>query len=324
MDGTDNREDEALDPEKTPPPEAELADSEEIAEAAGAAPDGTTDSAAGAEKTETEEVPEHGEPMPKKKKAAVVRCTVAAALTLALLLLTNFGAFHLLFGGRELTGANMVPNRYLTFNMDTIIDYLAEDYKSGSNTVTGRYAIIPSNGEFIVVHLPERYLKDGDTIAVQTYNQLASGGDADKYFVVSGTVKAAPAEVIKKYDAWFNSNAIYMYQYGFIKSFDEKSIAYMVDVDSTGLFGDTACIAISCAAALLLAYAVFELVRILMGKYDGDGDITVEIFEDDSAGDADSDAGAAGTQDASGESGETMEADESNEFEQKPGDDHDA
>ena len=174
--------------------------------------------------------------MPKKKKLAAARCAVAAALTLALLLATNFGAFHLMFGGRGLTAANLVPNRYLTFNVDTIVDYLAEDYQSGGNTVTGRYALlITGDGQFVVVHLPQRYLDDGDTIAAETYNRLYNSQAADKYFAVSGTVKAAPKEVVGKYADWFNSNAVYMYQSGLIKDFDQKTITYMDKVSQNGV-----------------------------------------------------------------------------------------
>lgn len=227
------------------------------------------------------------EPVPKKKRNAVIRCTAAFVVAAALLLVTNFGAFHLLFGGRELTAANMAANRYLTFNVDTIVDYLAEDYAKDSDTVTGRYVLVPADGSLIVVHLPQRYLDSGDTIATQTYYQLFGGATADKYFVASGVVKAVPEDVASKYAEWFNKNAVYMYQYGFIKSFDESTVTYMVDVDSTGLFGDTVCIILSGAASLALIYAVWELVRILMDKYgDNDGEITVEIFEEEPAEEA--------------------------------------
>jgi hypothetical protein len=71
-----------------------------------------------------------------------------------------------------------------------------------------------------------------------------------------------------------------MYQYGFIKDLDQTTLTYMVDVDSTGIFGDTACTVITCFAGALFIYAILELIFILKGRYNDD--ITVEIFEDDS------------------------------------------
>ena len=72
-----------------------------------------------------------------------------------------------------------------------------------------------------------------------------------------------------------------------VSDFDESTVTYMVDVDSTGLFGDTVCIILSGAAGLAVIYAVWELVRILMDKYgDNDGEITVEIFEEEPAEEA--------------------------------------
>ncbi|MEA4947924.1 MAG: DUF6709 family protein [Oscillospiraceae bacterium] len=325
MEDSEKREDGTAVPQEETAADADLTDgAENSMQNDGDQPAAVSDEMeAGAEESGQ---PGPARPMPKKKKLAAARCAVAAALTLALLLATNFGAFHLMFGGRGLTAANLVPNRYLTFNVDTIVDYLAEDYQSGGNTVTGRYALlITGDGQFVVVHLPQRYLDDGDTIAAETYNRLYNSQAADKYFAVSGTVKAAPKEVVGKYADWFNSNAVYMYQSGLIKDFDQKTITYMVDVDSTGLFGDTACILISCAAGLLLCYAVFELIRILRGKYDGDPDITVEVFEEP----AEETPGADEPADAEKPADEPTDADESADepsptAEEPQEDDHDA
>ena len=231
------------------------------------------------------------DPMPKRKKFAVARCCIALALTAAILLATNFGAFHLMFGGADLTEANLAPNKYLTFNVDTVIDYLSEEYKSGAASATdasatdtssaaARWVIIPCQGQLAIIRLPQRYLEDGDTIAVQTYYQLYSGTAADKYFIVSGAVKKVPDDIAAKYADWYNQNALYMYQYGFIDKVDQTAITYYVDVDSTGIFGDTACTVVSCVGAALLLYAIAELVLILRHHYDGEKDIAVEIYED--------------------------------------------
>jgi len=225
---------------------------------------------------------------PPKRRAAWIRCTSAVCAALLLLCLTGFGAFRLMTGGRKLSAENLVGGRYLTFNVDTIVDYLAEDYKSETETVTGRYALVPVGGTLVVVHLPQRYLDSANTIASQTYYQLYGATTADKYFVASGTVKKAPDEIVKKYETWYNTNALSLYQYGFINSLDEKTITYMVDVDSTGLFSDNVCLIMTYAAAACVIYALIVFLLIKKGRYDDD--ITVEIVEEPADGSESADA----------------------------------
>ena len=236
-----------------------------------------------------------------RRTKAWTRMTGALCVTVLLLCLTGFGAFKMMFGGQKLSADNVSGGKYLTFNVDTILDYLAEDYKSGgeatatdatatdatatdaqdTGTVTGRYAIVPADGKLVIVHFPQRYLESANTIAMQTYYQLYGMTTADKYFVASGTVKKAPAEIQSKYADWYNSNAMYMYQYGFINSLDQSAETYYVDVDSTGLFSDTWCIILSAVAGASFIYAALVFVLIKCRKYDDD--ITVEIIEEPAA-----------------------------------------
>lgn len=228
---------------------------------------------------QNEEAAQPIEEIKEKKKIdfGLVRCITAAALAVILLCVTGFGAFKLMFGGADLTAGNYAKGKYLTFNVDTIIDYLAEDFDTDGETVTGRYAIVPVDGSLAIVHLPQRYLESGDTIAVQTYYALYGYTTADQYFVASGAVKAAPEEIASQFGEWFNSNILALYQMGFVTSVDEPAFDLMVEVDSTGLFGDAMTIVISAIAGLCLVWAVIELV--MMKRRRAAEGISVEIFD---------------------------------------------
>jgi len=238
------------------------------------------------------------EPMSPRKRAAWIRCTCGVCAALLLLCLTGFGVFKLMLGGKNLSAENITGGRYLTFKVDTIIDYLSTEYKADSSAATpavtgaadtatdtqtdqgtavGRYAVIPVGGRLAVVHFPQRYLDSADQIAMQTYYQLYGYTSADSYFEASGTVKKAPEDIAAKYKTWYNTNALALYQYGFVNSLDQTEITYYIDVDSTGLFSDNVCIAMSAAAALCLVYALIVFILIKAGKFSDD--ITVEIIQ---------------------------------------------
>jgi len=221
--------------------------------------------------------------MSKRKNMALIRLTIAGAIAVLIMCLTGFGGIKILAGGSEAKANNIAEGKYLTFNIDTILDYVAEEYKTDSDTLVGRYALVPMDGKMVIVHLPQRYLSSADAIVMQTYYVMYGYTTADSYFVASGTVKKANEELTQKYIEWYDQNGIIMYYYGLTDSFEDSSTfvdnTYYIDVDSTGLFDDNTCTALSTVAAICVVYALIVLIRIKSGKYD-EQEIEVEIIED--------------------------------------------
>ena len=142
---------------------------------------------------------------------------------------------------------------------------------------------------------PQRWFASESAIISNT-QELLSGLSTDigHYIQVSGTVKALPERVAAELYDWFGDNQDWMVQLGMIQASDDYADHIpdvMVQVDTVGNLPVGWVVGLSIAAAVCLAYALYELIRILCKGYaapqaaepeDADlSDIDVEITESD-------------------------------------------
>lgn len=212
-------------------------------------------------------------PAPKvsqRLKKALIRCGVALAVLIALLAVTHFSAFQLIKGPEHSTSLkDEKQGAFVRRDVYAIFGY-SEDEKSG-DTVTGEYAVVEMDNQFVTVHLPRRYLSSADAVLTETKSYLSGNSSTlDKYFVVDGCVEKLTDAQKKKLNDWYTANRDWMVKENVISESSDAS-TYLSDVilevDQIGGMSQLAVIILSGIAGVLLLYVIVELILMASGFY---------------------------------------------------------
>lgn len=202
-----------------------------------------------------------------------MRACAAALLALALLAATGFAIVDLLRGPVVTADASQLsPGGYITTNVDMILGYFAEEYSSGSGETTAVYAVVPYDGRFFAVILPERYFDSADVIYSSTYDFINGRTDSiNSYILVTGTAEELSEQTAAMFYDWFGLNLDWMTEAGLtggeVDDYADHISLVALRADVTGRLPSAWTWALTGAAWALLIYAAAVFLRLTLGKY---------------------------------------------------------
>lgn len=210
--------------------------------------------------------------MKSRRNLALVRATAAVVLAVLLLALTGCGALRLLGDPDPVTDAAELKNgAYAGAELPYIMDIIGVE-KSGSGRITGYYAVAPLGDSFVTVRFPASDAENMRALEQATDAFLQGDAMSIPYFLtVSGGVKNLSEDEEALLSQWFSDNASWMSQSGVIsavENYGDYLSGRMIDTGSVAGVSVGAAVAAGAAAALLLIYAVVELVLVGLGTYD--------------------------------------------------------
>lgn len=206
-----------------------------------------------------------------KLKAALARGLITLLAALVLLVLTNYAAITILMGPQNVVSLDEDSlGSYVALNVDTIADFYAEAYNIRSDETTGWYAVIPFDGQFLTILLPERYFESASTVYSQ-WNYLIQGPNEEKtqYFQVNGTVDTLTAQEDGRMGDWFNAHSPELLGRGYVNSLThaDNLSPYIIKVDKIGGLPEMAAYILSGAAALLILHTAVVFLLAALGRY---------------------------------------------------------
>lgn len=206
-----------------------------------------------------------------KKIFAIARIGAAVIAAVVLLACTGWAFVYLLGAPEEITqGAELTDGAYVTADVSYLMDICGVERVEGTGEAAAYFAIAPIGNQFVVLRFPaEEY----DTIAAFEADTQAylDGTRTTLPFRMSVTGMARELEepVASLLSSWFSSNANRMSQSGLIAAVEDYG-AYlcgcMIDTGSTGSVSVTAAVVMTVIAAVLIVYAVVELVLLFVPK----------------------------------------------------------
>jgi hypothetical protein len=210
--------------------------------------------------------------MKNKKKFAWIRALAAVILAVAILAGTGFGFVDMLRGGQEVSqGADLESGCYVQVDLPYIMDICGVE-KSSSGKAVAYYAIAPVGNEFAVIRFPASSYEEILQLETETLDFLKgiSSTMTCHMKTVGQTVEISEA-ASELLQSWFEDNASWMSQSGVISAvedYDEYLCPVMIEADQVGRVSYGTALTLSVVAAVLVAYALVELVLILTGVYD--------------------------------------------------------
>lgn len=211
--------------------------------------------------------------MNKRAKRAVIRACAAVFAALVMLAATGFAIVDLLRGSAAVADVTRLSSGdYVTVNIDMILGYFAEEYSRGSGETTAVYAIVPCNGRFCAVILPERYFDSAGVIYDSTYDFINGRTDSiSSYILVTGTAEELTDETITMFYDWFGLNRDWMTEVGLtggeVEDYADHISIIALRADTTGRLPSAWTWALTGAAWALLIYAAVVFLRLTLGKY---------------------------------------------------------
>lgn len=216
--------------------------------------------------------------MPKKDKkdnnlrrAAIIRLASAVALSALLLAICSFAPIKLISGAKQTKAIQ--DNEFGDFvcrDIYAVLGFYADD-KNSDGEVTGRYGVVPMNGQLVTVHFTRRYLESADAVCDATYEFInGNRGSLDVYCAVEGTVSELDNDASGLMYDWFSLNYNQLVEMKMIAETDDYAdyvTDYVLMVDTVNGRSMTFVTIIGVLSAALLAYAIVELMLILSGFY---------------------------------------------------------
>jgi hypothetical protein len=208
-----------------------------------------------------------------RAKKAVIRAVCAAVLAVILLAASGFAVVRLVSGAKIRADiSDLEVGDYVTTNVDMILGYFAEEYNSKDED-TAYYAVVPYDGKFSVVILPQRYFESADVIFDETYDFINGRRDSiNSYVLVTGTAEELSETTAGMFYDWFGLNKDWMTEAGLIDGEVEDYADYLSVValrgDRVGHVSSVAAWILTAAAWVLLIYAAVVLLRWTLGKYE--------------------------------------------------------
>lgn len=208
-----------------------------------------------------------------RAKNARLRAVCAIILALVLLASTGFAVVDMLRGAEFVSDATQLGvGDYVTTNIDMILGYYAEEYNK-NDKVTALYAVVPYDGRFAAVILPQRYFESADVIFDSTYAFInGESGSVNEYILVTGTAEELTGETSGMLYEWFGLNKDWMTEAGLISGEVTDYAEHLSDValrvDRTGALPTAWAVALTGLAWALLMYAVVVFLHLTLGRYD--------------------------------------------------------
>ena len=193
----------------------------------------------------------------------------ALLAALILLAVTRFSVFSLLVGPTPLeTITQSEVGIYTTKNIDYILDFYAEEAED--DVVTAWYAVVPQGDMLVTYLLPASYFDAAETVLYDTYAWLNGQLESrNQYFTVTGTVDRLDPAAEELLYQWFSETNGWLRTAGVIgesEDFADHLSPYVVLVGQAGGLPVGAVWALSAAALLCLAFAVFAALHLARGK----------------------------------------------------------
>lgn len=205
------------------------------------------------------------------RRAAIIRLAAAVVLSALLLAICSFAPIKLVSGAKETEAIQ--NNEYGDFvyrDIYAILGFYADD-KNFDGEVTGRYAVVPMNGELVTVHFTRRYLDSADAVCDATYDFINGNRETlDVYCAVEGTVAELDNDASGLMYDWFALNYDQLVEMNMIAETDDYAdyvTDYVLLVDTVDGRSTAYVTTIGIISAALLAYAIVELTLILSGFY---------------------------------------------------------
>lgn len=243
---------------------------------------------------------------PVRAKKAWIRLIAAVVAAVILLAVSNFGIFKMLgkpgslmtnelvtvdpegSGEAESAGTGAQPGDFVEHEVYLILKNFAEGTRG--DQVVERYGVVPVNGKLVAFSFPQRWL-DSEKAIVDATQDLLNGvaTQIDKYIIVRGTVQPLSESVAEQLYSWFGENQEWLEQGGLVPQTDDAGQVladYVVRVDRVGSMPMALVVALTAAAGLCLLYALYELIRILVGGY---AEKTAALSDDETQEPADAD-----------------------------------
>lgn len=202
---------------------------------------------------------------------AISRAVLAVLAAAAILTLTNFSVLQLIAGPKKAEdGAYLEAGDYVSLDIPLILGFYAQGSDS-SGEVTSVYAAVPYNDVILSVRLPERYIESSRAILDNSEKyMLGLSSELTQYITVEGSVSALGADATTCMNTWFSDNETWLVGLGYASGsgdYADSMLDIIIKADSVGGMSEWLVIALSAAAALLIIYAGYEIVRCLSGKY---------------------------------------------------------
>lgn len=206
-----------------------------------------------------------------KKNFALVRALIAVILAVVLLGVSGFAVIDLLAGPTEVTdGSTLASGQYVQIDVSYVMDIIGSESDASGNVVA-YYAVTPVGNQFVTVRFPASQYEEFAQLATETSNYLTGTSSSMSYhIIVSGQTTENITTVDRLLSQWYDSNSEWMISSGVIAEVSDGYTylsAVTVEADRVGTLSYGAAIALSVIAAVLIVYAVIELVLILTGVY---------------------------------------------------------
>ncbi|NCC68037.1 MAG: hypothetical protein EOM14_07575 [Clostridia bacterium] len=205
------------------------------------------------------------------RRAAIIRLAAAIVLSALLLALCSFAPIKLISGAKQTKAIQ--DNEFGDFvcrDIYAVLGFYADD-KNSDGEVTGRYAVVPMNGELVTVHFTSRYLEAAEAVCDATYDFINGNRETlDLYCTAEGTVAELGNDASGLMYDWFALNYDQLVEMKMIAETDDYAdyvTDYVLLVDTVDGRSTAYVTTIGIISAALLAYAIVELTLVLSGFY---------------------------------------------------------
>lgn len=205
------------------------------------------------------------------RRAAIIRLASAVVLSVLLLAICSFAPIKLISGAKQTKAIQ--DNEFGDFvcrDIYAVLGFYADD-KNSDGEVTGRYAVVPMNGQLVTVHFSRRYLESADAVCDATYDFINGNRESlNVYCAVEGTVEELDNDASGLMYDWFSLNYNQLVEMKMIAETDDYAdyvTDYVLMVDTIDGHSISYVTIMGGISAALLAYAIVELTLILSGFY---------------------------------------------------------
>ena len=207
----------------------------------------------------------------KKKTFAIIRAAAAAVIALVILFCSSFSFVTLFSGAVSVSDASeLTEGSYVSADITYIMDICAVENDEAGEAVY-YYAVAPVGNAFAVIRYPAADFEDVTNLENDTIAYLAGTNESMHFHMVTeGSVVDMPSEIYQYFASWFNDNATWMSQAGVIAAVDDYTTylnTTMITADTIDGMSRTTAVVLNVVAALLLVYAIVELVLVFVGVY---------------------------------------------------------
>ena len=206
-----------------------------------------------------------------KKNFAFLRAGLALVLAVAVVIVSGFAFVYQCKGPTAVQdGAQLAEERYVSTDVKWIMDVCGEEVNSEGKTLY-YYAVAPVGNRFVLLRFGANMLDDLTALEKSTMDYLTGTSMAmDIHLPVRGMVEKAQPGAYSLLSEWFNNNIEWMNLAGVVgenPSASEYLANEVILVDQVGSMHYLASLGLSVLAALLVLYAVIELLLVASGFY---------------------------------------------------------